>query len=159
MKHLLTSVALAAAFAIAGPVSAQQASPSPTPATAPSASAPPPSMADTSPATAPHRRHARASYATHGKMAPRRGGGSESTGDIANQLNQQELARAQAGNFTNPPVGPSAAAPPGPAPASSARMVGPKAAGSGYIQPQPGAGAAAPKASPKTIGPGQGGAR
>jgi hypothetical protein len=63
---------------------------------------------DTASATPPMHRHAR--HVSHGKMAahhpsryPKLQGNS-----VANQLNQAELNRLQAGNFSNP------AAPPGP---------------------------------------------
>jgi hypothetical protein len=182
MKHLLTGVAMAAALAIAAPVWAQAPSggnptgtsgpnpggpgltpysgSAPRPAAAPPTPAPPASMSDTHSAAPPRHRHARAHHATHNRMARhQRGGVPEGTGgDIANQLNQQELGRAQAGNFTSQPGGPpSAAVPSGPAPSS--RMPGPKSAGSGYIQAQPGAGTATPQPSPRTIGPGQGATR
>src|SRR6516165_4794158 len=42
--------------------------------------------------------------ATHGKTAMK--GGTQLTGSTANQLNQEELARLQAGNFANPPAPP-----------------------------------------------------
>jgi hypothetical protein len=78
-------------------------------ATAPAAATPPPSsMSDTSSAMPPKHHHAR--HATsHGKMAghhpsrfPNLQGNS-----VANQLNQAELARVQAGDFSNPPAPPS----------------------------------------------------
>jgi hypothetical protein len=143
MKHLLTGVAVVAALAFSGPVWAQPANPSggnamgmpgPNPggpgltpyssgqrpaaaapmAPPPSAAMPPPSMSDTSSATPPKHRHARA--ASHGKMAGHAGKGPKLTGSTANQLNQQELARLQAGNFANPsaPPGPGMAPPPRP---------------------------------------------
>jgi hypothetical protein len=149
MKHLLTGVAVVAALAFCTPVSAQTANPSggnamglpgpnpggpgltpystgqPRPAAAqpmtppPSAAAPPP-MSATSSATPPSHRHAR--KASHGKMAghqAKHSKGPQLTDTTANQLNQQELARLQAGNFSNPaaPAGPGMApamAPPPP---------------------------------------------
>src|SRR5262249_51471206 len=68
----------------------------------PAASAPPSAMSDTSSAMPPKHRHARAT--SHGKMAGhhRKGKGPQLTGSTANQLNQEELARLQAGNFSNP---------------------------------------------------------
>jgi hypothetical protein len=75
-------------------------------AMAPSA-APPSSMSDTSSAMPPRHRAAR--HTSHGKMAGHhRGKEPQLTGTTANQLNQEELARLQAGNFSNP------AAPPAP---------------------------------------------
>jgi hypothetical protein len=47
-------------------------------------------------------------HAHHGKMAGHhRGKAPQLTADTANQLNQEELARLQSGNFSNPPVVPS----------------------------------------------------
>jgi hypothetical protein len=87
------------------------------PRTAPSAqmapsAMPPSSMSDTSSAMPP--RHHRASrHASHGKMAGHhRGKGEQLTGGTADQLNQEELQRLQAGNFSSP----SAPPPPGMAP-------------------------------------------
>ena len=79
----------------------------PSPAMAPSAM-PPSSMSDTSSAMPPRHRASR--HASHGKMAGHhRGKGPHLTGGTANQLNQEELQRLQAGNFSNP----SAPPPPG----------------------------------------------
>jgi hypothetical protein len=142
MKHLLTGVAVVAALAFTAPVSAQPVSPSggnamglpgpnpggpgltpyssgqPRPVAAPPvappapAMAPPPSMSDTTSATPPA--HRRAHKASHGKMAGHGGKGPKLTGSTANQLNQEELARVQAGNFSNPsaPPGPGTVPPP-----------------------------------------------
>jgi len=141
MKHLLSSVAIVAALAIASPVSAQGYGPGPGAGTGtgpgvtppgglgpsspmynlpgpgapgyapytPPAAAPPPGMAPGPEATTseapPTHRHARAS--THHKgMAAHPP--SAMAGTTAAQLNQEELARLQSGNFANPP------APPGP---------------------------------------------
>jgi hypothetical protein len=150
MKHLLTGVAVVAALAFTGPVSAQPANPSggnalglpgpnpggpgltpyssgqPRPAAAPPIAAPPPPMAAPAPAMAPPppmsdstsasppmHRHAHKA-GSHGKMAGHGGKGPKLTGTTANQLNQEELARVQAGNFSNPsaPPGPGMAPPP-----------------------------------------------
>jgi hypothetical protein len=140
MKHLLTGVAVVAALAFTAPVSAQPVSPSggnsmgmpgpnpggpgltpyssgPRPVAAPPmappppAAAPPPSMSDSTSATPPMHRHAR--KASHGKMAGHSGKGPKLTGSTANQLNQEELARLQAGNFSNP-TAPGMAPPPTP---------------------------------------------
>src|SRR5580704_19417791 len=80
------------------------------PRTAPPAamapSAMPSSMSDTSSAMPP--KHHRASrHASHGKMAGHhRGRGEQLSGSSANQLNQEELQRLQAGNFSNPSAPP-----------------------------------------------------
>ena len=83
-----------------------------TPSTPPAAMAPsampPSSMSDTSSAMPPRHRASR--HASHGKMAGHhRGRGPQLAGSTANQLNQEELQRLQAGNFSNP----SAPPPPG----------------------------------------------
>ena len=134
MKHPLTGAALLAALAIAAPALAQ----------------------DTTGAM--QHPQARAHHATHHKMASHPRGSQKSQGDIANQLNQQELSRDQGGNMPSAsPSAPSAAMPPGAMPAS--RMPGPKTSAGGYIQPQPGAGSAPPQPSPTTMGAGPGGPR
>jgi hypothetical protein len=79
------------------------------------------------PISATHRRHA------HHKMGAR---GPQLTGNSAEQLNQEELARLQAGNMSVPaaPPAPGMAAPSQPtgaAPTSSRRPPGPKASGGG----------------------------
>jgi hypothetical protein len=135
MRHLLTGVAIIAALGFSAPVGAQPASPSggnamgmpgPNPggpgltpystgparpaAAAPSAPAPttampPPSMSDTSSAMPPKHRHAR----SHGKTAshhPSRFPNLQGN-NVANELNQAELARLQSGNFSAPPPPPS----------------------------------------------------
>ena len=92
----------------------------PAPAMAPSAM-PPSSMSDTSSAMPPKHRASR--HASHGKMAGHhRGRGPQLTGSTANQLNQEELSRLQAGNMSMPAAPPS----PGMAPPSS----GPRSSGS-----------------------------
>ena len=64
---------------------------------------------DTTSATPPAHRHARPHHASHGYMAHgHMAHGPKSLTDTTAQLNQAELARLQAGNFTPPPV------PPGP---------------------------------------------
>jgi len=99
----------------------------------PSAGAPPP-MSATSSAMPPSGRHAR--KASHGKMAGhkamRHGKGPQLTGSTANQLNQEELSRLQAGNFSNP------AAPPGPgmAPGMAPPPRGPKTSGTSGAGPR-----------------------
>ena len=136
--HLLTGVAVAAALAFAAPVWAQGVSPSggnsmgmpgpnpggpgltpysggaprttaaPPPSAAPAAMAPA-APGDTSSAMPPsHHRHAR--HAMHGKPPHHPSHFSNLQGNVANQLNQEELARLQA-----PPTGmPPAPPPPGP---------------------------------------------
>jgi len=78
----------------------------PPPAMAPSAM-PPSSMSDTSSAMPPkHRASRHASH--HGKPSHHPSRFPNLQGNVANQLNQAELARLQSGDFTPPP------APPGP---------------------------------------------
>ena len=77
-------------------------------AMAPSAT-PPSSMSDTSSAMPP--KHHRASrHASHGKPSHHPSRFSNLQGNVANHLNQEELQRLQAGNFSNP------SAPPPPSP-------------------------------------------
>jgi hypothetical protein len=72
--------------------------------------APPPSASDTTSATPPTHRHARAHHATHGTMAHgTMAHGPKSVTDTAAQLNQAELARLQQGA---PPMAPQMAPPP-----------------------------------------------
>jgi hypothetical protein len=65
-------------------------------------------MSDTTSATPPSYHHARAHYhhkkmaAYHHEMAGYHRGKASATGGTANQLNQEELQRLQAGNFSNP---------------------------------------------------------
>jgi hypothetical protein len=130
MKHLLTGVAVIAALALSAPVGAQPANPAggnamgmpgpnpggpgltpyssgqarpvaapPPSAPAPGAAMPPPSMSDTTSETPPKHRHARAS--SHGKMASHHAG--PQGNNVANELNQAELARLQSGNYAPPP--------------------------------------------------------
>jgi len=84
-------------------------------ASAPSATAPspPPSTSASTSATPPKHRYTR--HPSHGNMAGHyHGKGAQLTGGTANQLNQEELARLQAGNYSNPPVPPGTAPPPPP---------------------------------------------
>jgi len=137
MKHLLTGVAVVAALAVSAPVWAQSANPSggnsmgmpgpnpggpgltpystgqrsapPPAAMAPSAEAP--SMTESTSAMPP--RH----HAHRGKMAAHhRGKEPQPAESTAEQLNQEEYARLQAGNTPMPPPEPT-----GPAPAPSRR--------------------------------------
>jgi hypothetical protein len=136
MKHLLNGVAVAAALVIAAPVWAQNPSggnavgtPGPNPggpgltpystgAPPPAATAPPPG-ASTS-ATPPMHRHP---HAMHHPMHARAMHKAPSlAGDTTAQLNGEELARIQAGNFSNPP--PAAPMPEGPG--SPKSLPGPK---------------------------------
>ena len=75
----------------------------------PAAMAPsePSSMSDTSSAMPPKHRASR--HASHGKPSHHPSRFSNLQGNVANQLNQEELQRLQAGNFPNP----SAPPPPG----------------------------------------------
>ena len=90
--------------------------------TPPAAAQPPAGMAPgmapgaTTSAEPPAHRHARASTHHHGMAAHPP---SQMTGGTAAQLNQEELARVAAGNFSMPP------APPGPEPSASNPEVGP----------------------------------
>jgi len=127
MKHLLTGVAVVAALTFSAPTWAQPASPSggnPMGMPGPNPGGPgltpyttgQPQSESTSAMPPKHHAH-------HGKVAAHhRGKAPQLTGDTANQLNQQELARLQAGNFSNPPVEPSNPLPPPPAPTSGGRM-------------------------------------
>jgi hypothetical protein len=97
------------------------------------------SMSDTSSAAPPRHRQARKS--SHGKMAghhaTRRGKGTQLTGSTANQLNQEELQRLQAGNFGNPSA--PAYAPPPPPPGgmmSSPPPSGPRTSGASGAGPR-----------------------
>jgi hypothetical protein len=94
---------------------APPAATAPTAPMAPAATMPPPS--ETTSATPPsHYRHARHGY-YHKKVTYRRGGkkGYEVSGSSANQLNQEELARLQGGNYSNPGAPPyNPPPPPGP---------------------------------------------
>ena len=135
MKYLLTGVAVVAALAFSAPVWAQPASPSggnsmgmpgPSPGgpglTPYSTGAPPPptpSASDTTSAMPPKHRHAHHVASTHQMLHAH---GPKSGTDTTAQLNQAELARLQAGNFSNPPVEPSNPLPPSPAPTSGGRM-------------------------------------
>jgi hypothetical protein len=134
MKHLLSGVAIVAALAIAAPASAQRTGPgvgapgpnqpvpggpgpsSPMSNLPPSSSRdlpyPPPPPAATAPGSSgmssampPAHRPARA---TKGKMAASStsGGRAVRPDNSANQLNADELARLQGGNFANPPAPP-----------------------------------------------------
>ena len=99
----------------------------PAPAMAPSAT-PPSSTYDNTSATPPsypghrHARHYAKGHYGHAKAGTyHRGKGYPVTGSTANQLNQEELQRLQAGNFSNPPAPPGPGmAPPVPAGGSSA---------------------------------------
>ena len=127
MKHLLTGVAVVAALAFTAPVSAQPANPSggnalglpgpnpggpgltPYSGGAPPTSAPPPSMSETTSATPPMHRRARAQHvvSTHQLLHAH---GPKSGTDTTAQLNQAELARLQTG--APPPPRPAPPPPP-----------------------------------------------
>lgn len=114
------------------PGGAALSGPRTTPSTPPAAMAPsatpPSSMSDTSSAMPP--KHHRASrHASHGKMAMHhRGRGEQLTGGSANQLNQEELQRLQAGNFSNP------SAPPAPGMMPPGQPSGPRTTPHGTMQ-------------------------
>jgi hypothetical protein len=145
MKHLLSGVAIVAALAFAAPVWAQRTGPGvgapgpnqPVPGgpgpSSPSSNLPPAygthypatdlpptpqpgmapgSMGGTTSAMPPEHRHARASTHHHGMAAHPP---SAMSGGTANQLNQEELARLQSGNYSMPaaPASPEAGAPSG----------------------------------------------
>jgi len=111
MRYVWTGVAVIAALAFAAPVWAQPASPSggnpmgmpgPNPGgpgLTPYSTGAPPSAAEATSAMPPSHRHAH-----HARTAAHHGKAPQLTGSTANQLNQEELARLQAGNFSNPPV-------------------------------------------------------
>jgi hypothetical protein len=132
MKNLLTGVAVvAAALIVCAPAWSQPANPSsgnsmgmpgpntggpgltpynagtPAPAATPTGRMPAGGRATseraiipTSPGQSPLHRHARAN--SHGRMTGHHGRGAQSAGDATDQLNREELARLQAGNFSNP---------------------------------------------------------
>jgi translation initiation factor IF-2 len=112
MKQLLNGVAIAAVFALATPVFAQNAPmtpanpPKPAPAApapaAPKAAAPAPAPAPKTTATKPMMHHMVKHRMNQGDM-------------MTEQLNQQELARIMGGMPPAPAPGPASAAPPPPA--------------------------------------------
>ena len=120
MKHLLTGVAVVAALAFSAPGWAQPTSPSGgnpmglRPGLTPYITGQPQPQDSTSAMPPKHCAH-------HAKAAHHRGKAPQLTGDVASQLNQEELARLQAGNFSNPPVVPSNPLPPSSAPTSGGR--------------------------------------
>lgn len=157
MKHLLTGAAVFAVLAFSGPVWAQPANPSggnamgmpgpnpggpgltpysssgqprtmaPPPPSAPPAAMAPSAMSDTSSAMPPSHRHAR-HHMAHGKVAshhPSRFPNLQ--GNVANQLNQAELARLQEGNMSMPAAPP----PPGMMPPPRAPGLAPQGGSSG----------------------------
>ena len=101
--------------ALSGPRTAPPA------AMAPSAM-PPSSMSDTSSAMPPKHRASR--HASHGKPAHHPSRFPNLQGNVANQLNQTELARLQSGDFSPPPPppGPGMAPPPQGAATAPGRM-------------------------------------
>ena len=131
MKHLLNGVAIAAALAVAAPVWAQNPSggnamgtPGPNPGgpgLTPYTTGAAPDATSAMPPTHRAKRPARSAK----KVPPR---APALSGDVASQLNSEELQRLQAGNFSNPPAPPPPAEP-------SGRGFGPKASGGSYIPP------------------------
>jgi hypothetical protein len=113
--------------ALSGPRSTPSTPPG---AMAPSAT-PPYSTSDTSSATPPkHYRAPRHAY--HGKMAGHHRGKYEKvTGSTADHLNQEELARLQSGNYSNPPA-PGKSYPSGSAPPSYQPSMGTTGGGAPY---------------------------
>jgi hypothetical protein len=150
MKHLLSGTSIAAALVIATAAWAQGPSPSggnPMGMPGPNPGGPgltQYSTGQTQSSATPPAHHRQARHARHAMQRTTRG--PALTGSTADQLNQGELARLQAGNFANP------AAPPAPGTASSGGMampgpgepghvMGPKAAtgGTGFVgAPGPG---------------------
>jgi hypothetical protein len=144
MKHILSGVALAVALALSAPAWAQQ-SPS---------QAPP----DQTSATPAKHRHARTvHHAARGRTVTRMHATAAGGNNVANRLNQQELSRLHTGSSMEPAL-PTMSGP-GPGPASSSRMAGPKTSGSGYVPSEPGAGTMPPTAGPPAVGPGAGAPR
>jgi len=94
------------------------------PAMAPSAM-PPSSMSDTSSAMPPKHRASR--HALHGKPSHHPSRFSNVQGNVANQLNQEELGRLQAGNMSMPAAPP----PPGMAPPPRSPGLPPQGGSSG----------------------------
>jgi hypothetical protein len=84
--------------ALSGPRLAPRTAP---PAAMAPSEAPPSSMSDTSSAMPPKHRASR--HASHGKPSHHPSRFSNVQGNVANQLNQEELQRLQAGNFPPPP--------------------------------------------------------
>jgi hypothetical protein len=148
IKHLVNGVAVIAALAFSAPVWAQPASPSggnsmgmpgPNPGGGgltpystgapppPATTAPPPAYTSATPPKHHYAHHVTHGAAYHHKMAPL-------TGDTADQLNQQELARLQTGSSMPPPA-PMGAMPPPARPYSSGGnsmgMPGPNMGGPG----------------------------
>jgi hypothetical protein len=149
ISHLLCGLAAIAALAVSAPVWAQRAGgnssggnsmgipgPNPggpeTPGT-PNAGlfghtpSPPPASTSAVPPTHHYAHHVTHAAAHHRKMAPL-------PGDTADQLNQEELARLQAGSSMPPaPMGamPPSAAMPSPSGGNSMGMPGPNAGGPG----------------------------
>ncbi len=148
-RHLLSGVAVIAALAFSAPVWAQPANPSggnamgmpgPNPGgggltpystgapPAPATAAPPPASTSAMPPMHHHAHHVTHAAAHHHKMAPL-------TGTTANQLNQQELARLQAGSSMPPPTPMGAMPPPAPmanpSGGNSMGMPGPSTGGPG----------------------------
>jgi hypothetical protein len=97
MKHLLSGVAIAAALAFALPVWAQPSPNAPPRPGVPSAVAPSASAQLSTSASAPKHRGVRhvTHRAAHSKAHPSRAAGG--AGNVANQLNAQELRRIRSG--------------------------------------------------------------
>ena len=114
-KLLLSGVAVIAALAVTAPAWAQPASS-------------PPASTSATPPMHHHAHHATHAAAHHNQRAPL-------TGDTANQLNQQELARIQSGSSMPPPAPMGAMPPPAPgyspSGGNSMGMPGPNTGGPG----------------------------
>src|SRR6516162_1484011 len=104
MRYVWTGAAVIAALAFAAPVWAQPASPGGNPMGMPGPNPGGPGLtpystgapAEATSATPPSHRHGH-----HARTAAHHGKAPQLTGGTANQLNQEELARLQAGNFPN----------------------------------------------------------
>ena len=136
MKHLMNGVAIAAALALAGPVWAQGGGNSmgmPGPATGgPGLTPYSTGVQQPAPTSAQPPMHRAKRPARSAKKVPP--GGPALTGDVASQLNRQELERLAAGNFSNPAAPPP---PPGTTATPTGRGFGPKASGGNYVPPSP----------------------
>jgi hypothetical protein len=152
MKHFLSGVAVVATLAVSIPAWAQG-----------NAGEAPSTSTETSAMPAKHRHVRTVHPMAHGGAAMHTRASQTSGNSSANQLNEQELSRLQAGTSMGPSTmggpGPASSTMAGPGTMSSSRSLGPKASGSGYAPSEPGAGAAPPAAGPAAAGPGAGGPR
>ena len=147
MKHLFSGTAIAAALTIATAAWAQGPSPSggnPMGMPGPNPGGPgltQYSTGQTQSSATPPAHHRQARHARHAMHGTSRG--PALTRSTADQLNQEELARLQAGNFSNPAAPPAPrTAPSGgmamPGPGEPGHAMGPKPSTGGYTPPQAG---------------------